>query len=132
MEKILVYTNKQCPYCAQIKELLIKENIEFTSRITEDYKDEWNKVVGITNLPTVPTIVIDNSYFVPGRDFTSPQHLVDRIKNHTADDANNELKILERLKTFNFQVSTAFSRVDQLLKQIENKLNIEDEHKITS
>mgnify|MGYP003125818722 CR=1 FL=1 len=42
-------------------------------------------------------------------------------------------RALERVKTLNYHMNTAFGRLDQLLRQIENKLNIkEDEHKSTN
>ena len=37
-EKIIIYTNEQCPYCKQVKEELEKNNIKFENRITEKYK----------------------------------------------------------------------------------------------
>ena len=40
---------------------------------------------------------------------------------------------LERIKTLNSNINTAFGRLDQLLRTIETKLNTEkDEHKSTN
>ena len=38
---------------------------------------------------------------------------------------------VERIKTLNFHINTAFGRMDQLLRKIETKINTEDEHKST-
>ena len=37
----------------------------------------------------------------------------------------------QRLITLNYNISVAFNKLDSLLKQIESKLNIKDEHKST-
>ena len=114
-----------------------KEEIKFIEKSTPDCLDEWNNIVELTNLPTVPTLVLDNNYFIPGRDFTNPQHLIGKIKDYKPVKVDNERKVLERLKTFNFQVSTAFNRIQSLLNNIDIKLSVldkreENEHKSTS
>ena len=54
------------------------------------------------------------------------------IENFKDSPYNESQKILERVKTLNFHINTAFGRLDQLLRQIETKINKEDEHKSTS
>ena len=54
--------------------------------------------------------------------------LVKLFKKSTYSDSR---KTLERIKTLNFHINTAFGRLDQLLRKIETKINI-DEHKSTS
>ena len=132
MEKIIVYTNEQCPYCGQVKEELTKNNVEFENRITSEFEEEWSGITSLTSMPTVPTIVYNDSYLVAGRDFGSPQNLVAILKNLKGINFPVEKQIFEKMKTLNYNMSVAFNRIDQLLKQIENKLNIEDEHKSTS
>ena len=39
---------------------------------------------------------------------------------------------LEKVKTLSYSINMAFGRLDQLLRQIETKLNKEDEHKSTN
>ena len=136
-QELVIYTNPTCPYCKQIKAELEKEEIKFIEKSTPDCLDEWNNIVELTNLPTVPTLVLDNNYFIPGRDFTNPQHLIGKIKDYKPVKVDNERKVLERLKTFNFQVSTAFNRIQSLLNNIDIKLSVldkreEDEHKSTN
>ena len=130
--KIEIYTNETCPYCKQIKEELTKANIEFEERIASDNKKEWTEVGNITNMSTFPTIHYNGSYFIPSRDFTNPQQLIKILKNFEPIDKSINT-VLERTKTLNYNIATAFNRLDQLLKQIENKLNTnEDEHESTS
>ena len=132
MDKIIIYTNEQCPYCKQVKEELTKNEIEFENRFTKDFEDQWKNISGLTSMSTVPTIYYQDDYLVAGRDFPNPQVLVNILKNYIPLSLNfsNERQILERVKTLNYSMSMAFSRLDQLLRQVETKLNT-DEHKST-
>ena len=104
---ITIYTNSTCGYCKQLKDELNKNDIEFKEKLISEFTVEWQDVVNLTGLPTTPTIKYKEEYFVPGRDYQNPQQL---------------MNILE---TF-----PAFGRLDQLLRQIETKINT-DEHKST-
>ena len=55
-----------------------------------------------------------------------------QVRFATREDGVSFNEHPEKIKTLNYNMSMAFNRTDQLLKQIENKLNIEDEHKSTS
>jgi len=129
MKEIIIYTNETCPYCKQIKEELTKNNIEFEDRLTNKFEDEWNKINTLTGLPNVPTIVYKNNHFAPGRDYRNAQHLADILKNFKENDYSIEKQLFEKVKTLNYNIHAAFSRLDHMLKQIEIKLNTEDEHK---
>ena len=132
MEKVIIYANETCPYCKQVKEELTKNEIEFENRLTKDFEKQWGNIIDLTGMPTIPTIIYKDNYFVPGRDFNSPAQLVNIFKNFNPSNHAVEAKLLERVKTLTFQIQTAFGRTDQLLRQIENKLNTEkDEHKST-
>ena len=133
MEKLIIYTNETCPYCKQIKEELNKANIEFENKLTSKFKDEWQGVVGLTGMTIVPTICYKDNYLTPGRDFNNAIHLVNIIQNFKPSDYSIEKQTLEKIKTLTYNIHTAFGRLDQLLQQIENKLNIkENEHESTS
>ena len=128
---ITIYTNETCPYCKQIKEGLENKNIIFKNKLTKDFTDEWQYITNLTGMPTVPTVEKMGEYFVPGRDFQNPQQLLailDSFKGFSHDDSR---RTLERIKTLNFHINTAFSKMDQLLRQIETKINT-DEHKSTN
>ena len=117
--KIEIYTNSNCPYCKTIKEELNKNKIEFEEKITLDNKDEWKQVHQLTGIPTVPTIHYKDNYFVPGRDFFNPQGLIGIIENFEPLNFSIETQCLEKIKTLNSNINTAFGRLDQLLRQIE-------------
>ena len=130
MKKIEIYTNETCPYCKQVKEELEKNNIEFTEKLTSDFEQEYKSIVSLTGMPTVPTIKYKDEYFVPGRDFVNAKQLINRLESFESNDYNDSRVTLERIKTLNYNMSTAFGRLDQLLRKIETKINT-DEHKST-
>ena len=131
--EIIIYTNSGCNYCKIVKEELNKNNIEFEERMTGDWIKEYQDITNLTGMTIVPTVYYKNNYFVPVRDFQSPQHLISILNNFEESKFAIEKQAYEKLKTLNYNIMTAFQRTDQLLKQIENKLNIkEDEHESTS
>ena len=131
MSKIEIYTNKNCGYCKQIKEEFDKNKVEFEEKSVENFQDEYQQIVNLTGLPTVPTIKFEGEYFVPGRDYGTPQQLINILQNFKSSEYDDSRRVLERIKTLNFHINTAFGRLDQLLRKIETKINTEDEHKST-
>tara|TARA_R100001443_G_scaffold57981_1_gene68587 strand:- start:123 stop:530 length:408 start_codon:yes stop_codon:yes gene_type:complete len=129
--KILIYTNETCVYCKQVKETLSKNNITYENRLTSEFVDEYQKVSSLTGIGTVPTIKCGNDYYVAGRDFQNPEQLVHILQKFEESAFSESRRALERVKTLNYQMNMAFGRLDQLLRQIETKLNIKDEHKST-
>jgi len=127
MDKIIIYTNETCPYCKAVKEELSKNNIEFENKLTNEWPIEWQEITNVLGVATVPTILYKKDYFVPGRDFANPAALLGLLKNFVSSDNHTDSFIaLQRLKTLNFNIGSAFSRTNQLLTQIENKLKIEE------
>jgi len=131
MNKIEIYTNETCPYCKQIKDKLTEEKIEFESKLTKDFKEEYQEAISLTGMPSVPTIKYKGEYFVPGRDFQNAQQLINLLNLFEPSKYNDSRRVLERIKTLNYNMSTAFGRLDQLLRKIETKINTENEHKST-
>ena len=82
MSKPIIYTNETCLYCNQVKEELTKENIEFENRLTSDFTEEYQKIVNLTGMPTVPTINLGDEFFVAGRDFQNVQQLTNILKTY--------------------------------------------------
>ena len=122
-----------CPYCKQIKEELTKNNIEFEEKLTSENKDEWHQIVNLTRMPTTPMIYYKDNYFIPSRDFGHAEGLINLLKEFKESEFPMERQNNEAIKTLGYNIIMAFNRVDGILKQIENKLNTEeDEHKSTS
>ena len=133
MDKITIYTNETCPYCKSIKEELTKAEIEFENKFTNENEKEWQKIVNLTGMPTVPTIKYGDDFLVPQRDFGNPQNLINILNNKSGSEYSYSRRTFEKMKTLNSNINMAFNRLDQLLRQIETKLNTEEnEHKSTS
>ena len=115
----------------QLKDELTKNNIEFKEKLTQDFAVEWQDVVNLTGLPTTPTIKYKEEYFVPGRDYQNPQQLMNILETFPDSSHDYNRRAFERIKTLNYNMSVAFGRLDQLLRQIETKINT-DEHKSTN
>jgi len=119
-----------CPYCKKVKDELTNKKLKFTEKNVRNNEDEWREVVSLTGMPTTPTILYDKEYLVPGRDYQNPEQLANVLENFKTSSFTDTRKTLERMKTLNFNINTAFGKLDQTLKQIETKLNT-DEHKST-
>ena len=132
MSEIIIYTNEQCSYCKQIKEELNKNNIEFKEKLTKDWVEKWQEIINLTGMAIVPTVEYNDEFFIPGRDFQNAQQLINILETFKNSSYTESKRILERMKTFNYNINIAFGRLDQLLKQIETKINKEDEYKSTS
>jgi glutaredoxin len=130
MNKIEIYTNNNCGYCKQLKEELNKSNIEFKEKLISEFATEWQDVVNLTGLPTTPTIKYKEEYFVPGRDYQNPQQLINILETFNDSPYDKTRRTFERVKTLNYNINMAFGRLDQLLRQIETKINT-DEHEST-
>ena len=123
MEKITIYTQGNCGYCKTVKDALNKENIEFEEKLINEHSNEWHKINSLTNMAITPTIYYKENYFIPGRDFPNPQVLINILRNFSYPDDISLFKVLENMKTLNYNMATAFGRLDQLLRQIEQKVN---------
>ena len=123
MKKIIIYTQDTCGYCETVKDELTKNNIEFEVRLINEFQNEWNKIVGLTNLPTTPTVYYKENYFIPGRDFGNANNLIDILKNYKQSEFKTSIQVLEKVKTMNYNIATAFARLDQLLRTIEQKID---------
>jgi glutaredoxin len=119
-DKITIYTNETCGYCTSIKVSLDKEKIKYTEVITtEEENKAWQDIVSLTGMPTVPTIIFKNEIFVAGRDFQSPEQLLQIIKMFNPSKHLKEDLIEQRLRTLGYGVQTSMQRLDALLKNIE-------------
>jgi glutaredoxin len=75
---VVLFTMKSCPFCVELKEMLDKSNIQFVDRDIDEYEEEYNMFVNITENDYVPAfMLIENpeteepltELFAPDRDF---------------------------------------------------------------
>tara|TARA_R100000988_G_C3921192_1_gene126859 strand:- start:85 stop:498 length:414 start_codon:yes stop_codon:yes gene_type:complete len=131
-EKIVIYTNETCPYCKAIKQVLDEAKIKYTEKNSTKFQDEYTELTNLTGIPTVPLLVYKNSYFVAGRDYANPQMLVEILKSFKPSNFEKSEQTFEKIKTINYYMLQAFTRLENKLNEIQNKLNTkEDEHKST-
>jgi glutaredoxin len=87
---IVVYTMKGCTFCTDFKELLIKEGIKFFDRDIDEYKDEYDLFVEITNNDMIPSLLIiegdseshKSFLYAPERNYNELTEAVDIINAH--------------------------------------------------
>ncbi len=127
---ITIFTNETCPYCKAIKQELQEHGIKYTEQPTKKDSFEYQQIVNLTGMNNVPAIVINDEYYIPGRDFQNAQHLINIIDTHSDTVYDIDRRTFERVKTLNYNINIAFGRLDQLLRKIETKINT-DEHKST-
>lgn len=81
---------KGCPFCTQMKDLLVKESIDFHERDIDDHKEEYDMFVKITENEFVPAIMIIEEMngnhkaflYAPERDYKELTEAVSIIKKH--------------------------------------------------
>jgi glutaredoxin len=75
---VVLFTMKSCPFCVELKEMLDKSNIQFVDRDIDEYEEEYNMFVNITENDYVPAFMLIEDpeteeplteLFAPDRDF---------------------------------------------------------------
>lgn len=82
MENVRIYTIPDCPYCAELKEILTNEGVSFTEvnvNLPENEK-EYNQIYEVTKSDEVPIIKVDKQLFVPNVSFKSIREAADLTK----------------------------------------------------
>ncbi len=91
---VVLFTMKSCPFCVELKEMLNKSNIQFVDRDIDDYEEEYNMFVNITENDYVPAfMLIENpeteepltELFAPDRDFDDINEGFEIIKSFIID-----------------------------------------------
>ena len=122
LKNIVVYSNEHCPYCKTIKTEFENQEIEFENRDTIEFKDEWDEVVKLTGIPSVPTIMYEGEYFVPGRDFNHPMGLIQNLSNYKTSSFDTQRRILEKITSLNFNFAQAINHLSNKLVSVDSKL----------
>jgi glutaredoxin len=87
---VVVYTMKGCPFCTDFKEMLTNEGIEFFDRDIDDYKDEYDIFVEITDNDMIPAMLIieedgdkhESFLYAPERNYNELSEAVTIIQEH--------------------------------------------------
>ncbi len=81
---------KGCPFCEDYKKMLQEENIEFFDRDIDEFEEEYELFVEITNNEMIPAMLIiegdDKDYksflYAPERDYNELVEALDIVKKH--------------------------------------------------
>tara|TARA_Y100000034_G_C6660291_1_gene289429 strand:+ start:50 stop:595 length:546 start_codon:yes stop_codon:yes gene_type:complete len=114
LKEVLIYTDKNQPHLKQFTDILTQEGIRFNEADITENKDEWAKVITITNLGLLPTVLVNKNFLIQRRDFQNPQQLVGAIQHFANPNFENptfEGQVLEQMKTNNYNL---FTRIQQL------------------
>ena len=87
---VIVYTMKGCPFCTDFKEMLVNEGIEFFDRDIEEYEDEYNVFVEVTDNDMIPALLIiegddedhESFLYAPDRNYNDLSEAVSIIQQH--------------------------------------------------
>lgn len=88
--QVVVYTMKGCPYCVELKELLIKENIAFIDRDIDDNEEEYDVFTQVVENDYIPALLIikeggkkiESFLYAPERDYNELTEAVELVKKH--------------------------------------------------
>ena len=126
--KIIMYTSKTCNYCLELKKQFKEKKVKYVEKPREKYEQDWYKIIDLTGLALLPTIVVNDTYLVAGRDFQNPEQLIniiDYITGTEYEKVSFEIKTQESLKTNNYNTNMVLNRMLHKLNNIENKLDKE-------
>ena len=123
-KEIIVYSDPNCNYCKDLKSVLDKEKISFTEKLTTEFADDWAKVMDITWMPILPTIVInDDSYIAPRRDFQTVQQGVELIKrvSNIENNTPKDIRILESIKSLQYNINNLHASFNAINAELQKK-----------
>ena len=123
LNEIIIYTQSTCPYCTNMKKAMDDEGIKYIEKEFTKFNEEWNSVVETTNIPVFPTIKIGNDFLAARRDFQQVPQAIQRIiimADPKRATLSNEIRIIEGLKTLNYNMSSAFQQMNNQMKPLQD------------
>jgi glutaredoxin len=87
---VVVYSMRGCPHCHDLKDMLVKEGVDFVDRDIDDNKDEYDIFVEVTKNDYVPALLVieeegekyESFLYAPDRDYEELTEAVDIVKKH--------------------------------------------------
>ena len=139
LREVVLYTKETCPYCINFKKQLDDEGIKYTEKEIEQegVREEFNKMAALTGQAVFPTILVNDNYLIPNRDFRSmPQgvQMIKAIAQPTYVNPPNDIKVVEMLKQMNANMQQEFENMYKQMQPIQNFITdiqkeIEEEEK---
>lgn len=95
MKVVVLFTMKGCPFCDMIKEEFKKEDILFLERDIEEYEEEYDSFVEVTEndfVPAMTLLTLDENeeatnvkLIAPDRDFDDIYQGVEMVKQYLSE-----------------------------------------------
>ena len=131
LNEVILYTQSTCPYCTQMKKAMEDEGIKYVEKEYTKFPKEWAAAVDITQVPVFPTIQIGDDFLATRRDFQQVPQAIQRVIVMANPDRviiSNEVKMIEGLKTLNYNMSNAFNQMSTSMKPLQDFItNIQKE-----
>jgi glutaredoxin 3 len=79
---IRIYTIPNCPYCAELKDLLVKEGLEYTevNVMLPEHEKEYDELHKLTKSDDVPIVKVGKQILVPNISFHSIKEAAELTK----------------------------------------------------
>lgn len=83
-----IFTLNGCSHCVILKNALKENNISFDEFEVSKYREIYDEIVKKTKIDALPTVYLQDPntgagpIFVAGRDFTSKEEAIERIKKY--------------------------------------------------
>tara|TARA_R110001592_G_scaffold168186_1_gene404033 strand:- start:9 stop:605 length:597 start_codon:yes stop_codon:yes gene_type:complete len=121
LREVIVYTKTGCPYCKQLIDKLNEDGIKFIEKIGEEHPEEWSYVATLTNVPVFPTILVNENYLTPRRDFQNVQQAIQGIVafgNKKYINPPFEERMIEMIKTMGYGFNQALQTTNQQIRPL--------------
>ena len=124
LREVILYTKETCPYCIDFLKMLDEEGIKYTNKEIEQegIREEFNKMVSLTGQGVFPTILTNDNYLIPNRDFRSMPEGIEMIKSIAHPSYENppsNLKTIEMLKQMNADLRSSFESIQKELSPLK-------------
>tara|TARA_B100001094_G_C17702506_1_gene563403 strand:- start:59 stop:592 length:534 start_codon:yes stop_codon:yes gene_type:complete len=124
LREVVLYTKETCPYCISFKKQLDDEGIKYTEKEIEQegVREEFNKMAALTGQAVFPTILTNDNYLIPNRDFRGmPQgvQMIKAIAQPSYVNPPNDVKVVEMLKQMNSNMQQAFENMQRTIQPIQ-------------
>ena len=139
LREVILYTKKTCPYCISFIKLLNDEGIKFINKEIEQegVRQEFDKMTALTGQGMFPTILTNDNYLIPNRDFRSMPEGIQMIKSIAQplyENPPNDIKIIEMLKQMNANFRNSFENIQRSIAPMQKFITdiqkeIEEEEK---
>ena len=139
LREVILYTKKTCPYCISFIKLLNDEGIKFINKEIEQegVRQEFDKMTALTGTGMFPTILTNDNYLIPNRDFRSMPEGIQMIKSIAQplyENPPSDLKTIEMLKQMNANFRSSLENIQKSLVPLQKFITdiqkeIEEEEK---